>query len=168
MNSWKAILAAIVIFGAGAMTGGLLVNHADQSSTLDNPPHEPGNPPMPPGLDRSKQLIHLLDTKLSTKLTPDQKSKIEKIISDGQSQISGFWKTNGEPMRDKVRQVNQQVDQQIREQLTPDQQKQFEDLSKHPLHHPNSTNAPSTNRPALATNAPAKSSSPASSQTPDR
>ena len=27
MNSWKIILAAVVIFGAGVITGGLLVNH---------------------------------------------------------------------------------------------------------------------------------------------
>ena len=27
MNSWKIILAAMIIFGAGVITGGLLVNH---------------------------------------------------------------------------------------------------------------------------------------------
>ena len=31
MNSWKVILATVVIFGAGVMTGGLLVNYVDHS-----------------------------------------------------------------------------------------------------------------------------------------
>ena len=31
MNSWKVILAAVVIFGAGVLTGGLLVDYVDHS-----------------------------------------------------------------------------------------------------------------------------------------
>ncbi|HUB87775.1 MAG TPA: hypothetical protein VMB22_07770 [Verrucomicrobiae bacterium] len=137
------------------MTGGLLVKHADQASTTDSQSPIPGNP-MPPG-SNLKPLWHLLD---KLKLTPDQKSKIEKIISDGQAQISGFWKTNGEPMIQFEQKVKQQVVQQICVQLTSDQQKQFEDLWKHPPHRTNSTNSPP------ATNSLSKASSRTSNKTP--
>ena len=35
MNSWKVILAAVVIFGAGVLTGGLLVNYVEPSHPRD-------------------------------------------------------------------------------------------------------------------------------------
>ena len=140
------------------MTGGLLVNQADRVSTPDNSPQPPGIVPAP-GLDRIKQLIRQLDKELSAKLTPDQKSKIEKIISEGQAQIGERWKTNG--MGEFVKQVNQQVVQEICGQLTPDQQKQFEDmLTKHPTHRPNSTNSPATNHLSLTNMLSATNSTP--------
>ena len=37
MNNWKVIFATAVIFGAGVVTGGLLVNYVTYSHPKNNP-----------------------------------------------------------------------------------------------------------------------------------
>ncbi len=155
MNFWKVILATVVIFGAGVLTGGLLVNHVDHSYTR-NPHRSPANPearlqenhdhaqqhppeiPMPRlAKELGKQFVQQLNDTL--KLTPEQHEKIEKIVADGQERNHEIW-TNTAP---KMRAVMQEVNQQIRAELTPEQLKPFEELLKHPSRRPPSvTNVP--------------------------
>jgi hypothetical protein len=134
VNSWKVILASLVIFGAGVVTGGLLVAYL--------PFHSPGETrmrpiegrdhgqrteelPRPALADRlSKQFLQQLDEKLQ--LMPEQKEKIQKILASGQERNHEIW-TNVAP---KMRLVIQEVNQQIRSELTPEQQKKFEELLK--------------------------------------
>jgi Spy/CpxP family protein refolding chaperone len=144
VNSWKVILATVVIFGAGVVTGGLLVNYVAHPKI--HPPfanagehgqfggHEQSRPRSPESL--SKQFLQQLDDALQ--LTPQQHDKIAKIIAEGQEQM---------------KQVMQDNRQQIREQLTPDQRKKFEELLKQfrQQHRPPPTNAPPMIPP---TNAP--------------
>jgi hypothetical protein len=155
VNSWKVILATIVIYGAGVMTGGLLVNHVDHSHSK-NPHHSetPGTavitnsnsqtnglgqsaskPPRLPDI-LNKQFLQRLDAELH--LTPDQRDAIQKIITDGQN---------------LMHKTVLDARLEIREQLTPDQRSQFDELVKRPTRRAtNSTNAP----PVLSgpTNAP--------------
>ena len=167
MNSWKIILAAVVIFGAGAMTGGLLVNYVEQPhpkdiqrppgewnrhSQANNRDHDQRGPqdlpkPRPPEM-LGKQFVQQLDNALH--FTPEQRAAIAKIVADGQERNHEIW-TNVAPQMHKVL---QDVRQQIREQLAPAQQKQFEELMKRfrPAgHHPQSpANSPSsTNKPPM-------------------
>jgi hypothetical protein len=168
VNYWKVILATVVIFGTGVMTGGLLVNSVDQphgrnsrhsqttgahSQTNSPAPRQPDFP-MPRVADRiGKQFVEQLDDALQ--LTPEQREKIEKIIADGQEQNHEIW-TNVAP---KMRAVIQDVTQRIRAELTPDQLKPFEELLRHPMRKPSSgTNAPPvlsspTNPPAVSPSA---------------
>jgi Spy/CpxP family protein refolding chaperone len=160
MNSWKVIPAVMVIFGAGVLTGGLLVNYVDHAhpeqvrfpfwrsdphSQMDNPgqPH-PGELPRPrsPEMWR-KDFIGHLDEAL--KLTPEQHAAISKIIAEGQEQNREIW-TNVAP---KMRQEMEQVHQRIRSELTPDQQKQFETLTKQfaPRHPPHDQAPPGSPPP---------------------
>jgi hypothetical protein len=171
MNSWKIILAAVVIFGAGAMTGGLLVNNVAQPHPKDNqrPPGE-SNPhpqannrdhdqPRPQDLPKprppemlSKQFVQQLDKTLH--FTPEQRAAIAKIVADGQERNHEIW-TNVAPQFHKVL---QDVRQQIREQLMPEQQKQFEELMKRfrPAGHRPQPPAPTNKPPMIApTNPPA-------------
>jgi hypothetical protein len=153
VNSWKVILATVVIFGAGVMTGGLLVNYVQH----DHPkiPHRP----LPPAEPRAqngganqtqpqilrKEFVQQLDNALQ--LTPEQSSAIHKIIADGQEQNHAIWTNNTAQMH----KVMQDVQRQIREQLTAAQQKQFADLLKQfrTAHRSqSSTNAPSVSSPA--------------------
>jgi hypothetical protein len=141
MNSWKIILAAVVIFGAGVLTGGLLVNHVK-----DNPPGDVGPPtpatsprpqadnpgsahpleiPLPRGAEKlTKEFVRRLNDSLH--LTPEQRDTIAKIVADGQERNHVIW-TNVAP---QMRKVMQDVNQQIRAELTPEQRKQFEELMK--------------------------------------
>ena len=159
MNSWKVILATIVIYGAGVVTGGLLVNHVHHSY-LRNPKRTEMAPPtnsisptngqnqvaskplrQPEILNR--QFLQRLDAELH--LTPDQHDAIQKIITDGQ---------------DLMHKTILDARLEIREQLTPEQRIQFDVMVKRPPRHtPNSTTAPPmlqpTNTPAAnSTNAP--------------
>jgi len=143
MNSWKIILAIVVIFGAGVLTGGLLVNYAEPPQSRDvqrqsdegtSQPqtngrnHDQSRPqdlprPRPPEM-LGRQFVQQLDKAL--RLTPEQHAAIAKIVADGQERNHEIW-TNVAPQMHKVL---QDVRQQIREQLTPEQRKQFEELLK--------------------------------------
>lgn len=160
MNSWKIILAALVIFGAGVMAGTLVATHHSLSASGNsNPQQSPGDRdhprmeiPRPQLIEQSlnKKFLQRLNEKLQ--LTSDQYTNIQKIISEGQEKNHAIW-TNVAP---EIRAVIMDTHRQIREQLTPGQKEQFEELLKqlHPPRRQNSTNAPSkmlkTNSPAAA------------------
>lgn len=142
MNNWQVIFATVVIFGAGVGTGGLLVNHADHAHSRNF--HRPAaatnavvqagsvSQPKLPRLPEimSKDFTEKLDGFLQ--FTPEQRAAIEKIMADSQGQV-----------RKAVQDLRQDARQKIRELLTPDQQKQFDELMKHPPHRPqNGTNSP--------------------------
>ena len=159
MNNWKVIFATIVIFGAGVITGGLLVNYVHHSHprAIHKPPAlAAGQTPVtndpartaevakqrPPEI-LSRQFLQQVDEALHLK--SDQHEAIGKIITEGQ---------------DQMRKVMQDVRLEIREVLTPDQQKQFDELLKHrfrkpafntnsPVAVPPATNASATNVPAV-------------------
>jgi Spy/CpxP family protein refolding chaperone len=167
MNSWKIILAIVVIFGAGVLTGDLLVNYVEQSQPKDIQrsadevtPHPQANnrdldQPRPQDLPKprpvemlGKQFVQQLDNTLH--LTREQRAAVAKIVADGQERNREIW-TNVAPQMHKML---QDVRQQIREQLTPEQRKQFEELLKRfrtPGHRqqqqPNSP--PPTNEPPM-------------------
>lgn len=160
MNDWKIIFATVVIFGAGVISGGLLVNYADLAhlkaiqpvsvpldatnafpSVSTNHPPKPGNPVkarLPEIL--SKQFVDRLEGELQ--LTLGQRADIEKIIADEQDE-----------MRKAVQDVRQDARQKIREKLTDGQRKRFDDLFKQwhgGKKAGNGTNAPSLIPPSTA------------------
>jgi hypothetical protein len=157
VNSWKVILATIVIYGAGVMTGGLLVNHVIHARPR-YPHHpefpgayanfysqtngQPGSRPLHLPELMSRQFLQRLDERLH--LTPEQRAAIQKVISDGQNSMH-------KTMLD--------TRLKIRAQLTPEQRRAFDELVRRPFRRPfGSTNAPSFRPPAKApaagTNAP--------------
>ena len=151
MNNWKVIFATAVIFGAGVITGGLLVNYVQHSHPkaqrkLVAEIHAPATnqvahvseaaKPRPPEI-LSRQFLQRLEEEL--RLVPEQREAIQKIIAEGQNQ---------------VRKVIQDSRLEIREVLTPEQRKDFDELVKRPLRKPPfNTNAPAVTSPA--TNEPA-------------
>ncbi len=154
MNSWKVILAAVVIFGTGVLTGGLLIHCAHCKSPGNAEPPAAGASvrpsadnrgpgvkpeiPLPKLAERlSKDFVSRLDVALH--LSPAQREVIAKIVADGQERNHALW-TNVAP---EMRKVMQDVRQQIRAELTPEQLKQFEELMKqHPPRRAPGTNAP--------------------------
>lgn len=165
MNNWKVIFATVVIFGAGVITGGLLVNYVDHSRPKSAKPKPvamsetrpattnttnastnlvaksaDNSKPRPPEI-LSKQFLQQLDEKLD--FTAEEREAIQKIIAEGQNQ---------------VRKVIQDARLEIREVLTAGQRKQFDELMKRqfrkpiygtnlPLNLPVATNVPATNTP---------------------
>jgi len=154
VNSWKIILATVVIFGCGVVTGGLLVNYIERTRPeIHHPAAEPRHDrpgsqelslPRSQMLDR--QFVEQLDAALH--LTPEQRERIGKIIADGQERNRDLWKL----VSPQFRGVMQDVRQHIRAVLTPEQKKQFEELMKQlsPRRPPAPTNAPATLPPINA------------------
>jgi hypothetical protein len=149
VNAWKVILATLVIFGAGVITGGLLVRFVD-SSTPHPPQTQPGTPekhsgtvgatarqnklPAPlPGPLR-KDFLDRLDHDL--KLDPKQHECIEKIICEGQEKTKAIWDEVEPDMHD----VLVETRSRICSELTPEQRACFEQSVKQKAK--NGTNAP--------------------------
>lgn len=157
MNSWNVILATIVIFGAGVITGGLLVEHVQHQPPVHRAMGSGPKPPAGtnemnemPGQLRAqilnKQFVQQLNDELQ--LSDEQRKQIQKIISQGQQNTHDLWKLVGP----QFQLIWRDTRVQIRQVLTPEQRKKFEMMMKE-QRHSQFTNAPSAQWPA-ATNTP--------------
>lgn len=142
MNTWKAILAALVIFGAGFVTGNVL-NRVSQASKTPPPATAPragarASQPLPLEQLRKVELMGRVQKDLD--LTPDQHARIEKIIADSQARIRDLWDQVAPDIHDEY----DDVQKKLCEELTPEQKKRFNELMKMHLHshHNGTTNAP--------------------------
>lgn len=157
MNYWKVILATIVIFGAGVITGGLLVNHVNHPSHpfIIHAPRPPGLPDenLPPELRPrllNTNFVQRLNDRLD--LTPKQAEQIRKIITQAQQNTHDLWKL----VAPQFQLLWRDTSEKIKVVLTPEQQWKFDQLLRQQrlLRHPLSTNAPAVT-PSPATNGPA-------------
>jgi hypothetical protein len=160
VNTWKIILATVVIFVAGAITGGLVVGFSDQSRALHKGSKSPDvvsasntnheiRVPAPMFGPLRKDFIDRLQKELKINVT--QREHIEKIICEGQEQLRNVW-WEVEP---DIHDILNETKNKIRAELTEAQQAQFEELLKSRSHNPAK---PATNAPPVLTNStPAKS-----------
>ena len=157
MNPWKIVVATLIIFGTGVVTGGLLVSYSDRAlhsstpqpiaannprpvvGTTNSAPRENRIPPPMPAPLR-KDFLDRLERELS--LTTVQRERIEKIIADGQEQTRQLWQTVEPQMRGELVTTRER----IRNELTSDQIPRFEDIMRRPLRRPDEV---STNRPPM-------------------
>ena len=149
MNTWKAILAALVIFGAGFVTGNVLNRITEQSKVVTtNPPHNTTRTNQTLPLDQLRRLELMGRVQKDLDLSPDQRARIEKIIGDGQERIRDLWDQVAPDIHDEY----EDVKKKFCDALTPDQKKRFEDLMKQQLHphKPAATNAPPQASPQAA------------------
>jgi uncharacterized membrane protein len=152
VNDWKVIptivLATVLIFGAGVVTGGILVDYVKQArprmaAKRPNPaapvnPVSTNNPVHAPQILRDKDFLQRLEGEMS--LTKEEHETIQRIINENQNQM---------------RKVIQDARLEIREALTPGHRQQFDELMKRPFHKPLfGTNAPPGAAPLAPTNAP--------------
>ena len=126
MNSWKVILATMVIFGTGVVTGGLLVRHAGPGRDR-RPQHASGTiraaQPSPAGVMRI-EFLRQMERELA--LTPEQHEPIDRVLKQGQERLKKLMETI-EPRR---REEYKKTIEEFRAVLTPEQQKRFDDLVK--------------------------------------
>ena len=134
MNTWKVILATMVIFGTGVITGGLVVRQSGNFSPAFRPRDYRVQRPLPPSplsddgipqvhIQRMEFLNHV---QRELDLNLEQRARIEKIITEGQVRTKELW----EPVAKLTRQEMQQVRERIRAELTPEQRPRFEELLK--------------------------------------
>ncbi len=126
MNTWKVILATMVIFGTGVVTGGLLVHHANRGGGR-RPAHAvaAAHPAQtsPAGVLRI-EFLRQMEKDLS--LTPEQHEPIDKLLKEGQERMKKLQETI-EPRR---REELKKTIEEFRAALTPKQQKRFDELLK--------------------------------------
>ena len=125
MNTWKVILATMVIFGTGVVTGGLLVRHVDHRDR--RAPRYPGaaRPAQPTAAGAMRfEFLRRMERELN--LTPAQREPIDKILKDGQERMKKLMDTV-EPRR---REEFKRTMDEFRAVLTPEQQQRLDDLVK--------------------------------------
>ena len=141
----------MVIFGAGVVTGGLLVEHSRARAVPKQLGATANRPPVPisPGgmrLDFLRRIQRELD------LTPNQQEQVHKILEEGQ-----------ERTRKQIHEEMHKIKDSFRAVLTPEQQVRFDDLLKqqekqqqqrgpHDQHHPSSARDHLPENPVPVTN----------------
>jgi Spy/CpxP family protein refolding chaperone len=123
VNTWKVIFATMVIFGTGVVTGGLLVKYSSASRVPHL--HGLGRPAQPISAGGMK-LDFLRRAERELNLTPEQRERIDKIISASQERTRKIL----EPISPKLREDMKQTKEEFRAVLTPEQQKRFDELLK--------------------------------------
>lgn len=142
-NTWKIVLATIVIFAAGAVTGGLLVNYtrggrgqrADRAQTQSqrSMSWQPGvGEIIKRGTNEIRPLIEqqrmdfVLRVQRELRLDPQQRERIEHIVREEQERTREFWEKN----QPELRRMVQEAKEKIRAELTPEQRTRSEELVK--------------------------------------
>lgn len=138
MNSWKIIIAAVLIFGAGVVTGGLLANHLNQSSprrarpaaealtnslpqTVANAAKRTNGPPMPD----QKRVDFLRKISGELNLSAEQKEHFEMILGESQDRLKKQWSA-------KMHEEMNLTCDKIHAELTPQQWQKFQELTHRP------------------------------------
>jgi hypothetical protein len=118
VKAWKAILAALVIFAAGVVTGGLTVRLKLGEVVPPSAPLSSG-PLRPRGelMERMQRQLYL---------TPPQRERIEQILRESHDRMKQLWDSIAPQAQEEHRRVNDR----IRAELTPEQQSRFEELLK--------------------------------------
>ena len=127
MNTWKPILAALVIFAAGVVTGGLTVGLRRQPAG----PRwaAPGQGVPRPWLTQrlagqQGDLFRRMERQLA--LTPEQRQRLETIVRESQERI----RTLADDLAPKTREELRRMRARIREELTPEQRRKFEKIDE--------------------------------------
>jgi len=124
VNTWKVIFATVIIFGAGVVTGGLLVKYSVQ--TPSRPQHGQANRAVQPISAGGIRIEFLRRVERDLNLTPDQREQIDKIITASQERSKKLM----EPIQPKIREELQQTREQFRAVLNPEQKIRFDELLK--------------------------------------
>ena len=147
MNPWKVILATMVIFGAGVLTGAIIIRYTTDLSRPQRPgfANRLGEQASPGGM----RLDFLRRTQRDLDLTPEQRESIDKILKQSQERTRKIM----EPVAPQLRQEVQRAKAEFRDVLTPEQQFRFDELLK--LQQRFKEHRPAGRQDTSVTNAPA-------------
>ncbi|MGP8201049.1 MAG: Spy/CpxP family protein refolding chaperone [Limisphaerales bacterium] len=128
MSPWKVILATMVIFGCGVITGALLMKTelpaASAPADMAQHPSIPSNTPPPLTQFQRPEFLRRMQKQLD--LTASQRDEIAKIMKASQERNRPYWDQIAPHMREEVKKVREE----IRQMLTPEQQTKFDEMLK--------------------------------------
>ncbi len=134
VNTWKPILAAVVIFAAGVVTGSFVVDRSESKPPRAFPrqfPHEhgPRNAELRPGSRMEGQLNWLMKRiQHDLKLTDAQAAKVESAFKASHEEVKTCW----EEMRPRMRASTAKLKETLRGDLTEEQIAKFEKYLRPP------------------------------------
>jgi hypothetical protein len=120
VSPWKVILATLVIFIAGLITGAVMLKQFGASPATRSLPQ---TGPVLPGPLREEFVRRMA---IELKLAPEQKDKVLTIVHESQERTRLLYSLIGDDVRDEMRQTRDA----IREQLTPEQSRRFEEMMR--------------------------------------
>jgi Spy/CpxP family protein refolding chaperone len=123
VSTWKVILATMVIFTCGIITGAMVTRTAPVPLAATGPanPRPPAAPVFP--VQRA-EFLKRLEKQLD--LTPEQRDQIARIMKESQERTGRVWNQIAPQMGQELKGVREE----IRRVLTPAQRKQFAELMK--------------------------------------
>ena len=127
MNPWKVILATIVIFGAGVITGALVLQ-ATVGPYGMRPQRFATHPEF--GTPGGMRFDFLRRMQRDLDLTAEQRDRIDKILKQSQERTRKIM----EPCAPQLRQEVQRAKAEFRGVLTQEQQARFDALLKQQQH----------------------------------
>jgi hypothetical protein len=119
VSPWKVILATLVIFITGLITGAVLVKQGGRPTFSGRPTN--ATDPLLPIIFR-EEFVRRMEQELE--LTPEQRVKINEIVHESQERTRLLYGLIGDDVREEMRHTRES----IREQLNPQQTKKFEEM----------------------------------------
>jgi Spy/CpxP family protein refolding chaperone len=138
VNTWKVILATMVIFGAGVVTGGLLVHKfslaasersaptAEEHARASHFAHTAGTnrPAQPPSAGMRLDFLRRAQRELD--LTAEQRERVDKIMKESQERTRKIM----DPVQPQLREEVKKTREEFMGVLTPEQRTRFEEWMK--------------------------------------
>jgi Spy/CpxP family protein refolding chaperone len=122
VSTWKVILATMVIFACGVITGAMVTKTVATRAGERPPAAVPAPARMPGGAVAQMQKV--LDKQLD--LSAEQRDQIGKIMKASQERTRPLWDKIAPQLTGEIKTVREE----IREVLTPEQWKKFGELMK--------------------------------------
>ena len=149
MNTWKVILATLVIFTAGLVTGGLLVRYSQHTVNAHRPRFtgEVRTSAVASNSAGGMRLEFLRRAQRDLDLSPEQRERIDKLLKEAQERTHKIM----EPINPELRRELQRTRDEFRSVLDQAQQARFDELVKH-QQRPRESHR--SNEPSVVTNTP--------------
>lgn len=129
VSTWKPVLAALVIFAAGVVTGAFTIQ-LRRARPLPSPANrtERATAPRPWLSTRAEAQLRELAQRMAQELdlTPVQRERVEKLLHESQGRMRAIAEEVAPRTREELRHVREQ----LRAELTPAQRRKLDELMK--------------------------------------
>jgi len=127
---WSVVIAVMLIFGAGVVTGGLLVRtRVVQQLPVGQPQMMSSTTtatPTPAAVAGPGRQVFVQRVRSELDLTPEQSAQVDQIMRDSHKRMQKLY----EPLAPQAREETRRVRQEIQAILTPQQKKTFNEKFK--------------------------------------
>jgi Spy/CpxP family protein refolding chaperone len=132
---WKVVGAAVVIFGAGVISGSVATRLYQNYTKPPLPVRPPGGPP-PPWVGQRMDFLRHMEEALG--LTAAQRNRIDQLIKESQQRTRELWEGFSPKLKAEMERLKAAVDAE----LTPEQRAKAEELHKQRMNRPRGERPP--------------------------